>query len=108
MEQPIVDRYVKSPCVRCRRIDTDMDYIYATGSSHAECYDYLYYAHDMYVRAWPEKYDAKEGFLCNDNTFVDREEAFDIAKAMDQLKDSYDKIEQGVLQSFMLKGFGLT
>ena len=56
----------------------------------------------MYVLARPEKYDYVEGFVCNDDTFVDRIEAMTIAKAANQVKSTFRSDNYVSLQSYML------
>lgn len=95
-----------SPGVKCRPIHTTADYIVVTGHCHADCFEALRFGYEMYVLAKPDQYDYIEGFVCSDGSFVDRFEALSIAKNNNQLKDSY-KNNEGALQSFMLKGFGI-
>lgn len=93
---------ITAPCVKCRPINTNREYIYVTGHCHADCYEALSFGYSMYVLAQPEKYDYAEGFMCSDGTFVDRYSAKAIAKNAGQLKSIYMDDEISALQSYML------
>lgn len=98
---------IKSPAIKCRPINTNVDYVIVTGSCHADCFEALSFGYDMYALACPDRYDYVEGYVCSDGQFVDRYEALNIARNNNQLKDLYKDIE-GPLQSFMLKGYGIS
>ena len=99
--------HIVSPAVKCRPINTTVDYVIVTGHCHADCFEGLSFGHDMYVLAQPDRYDYVEGYVCSDGVFVDRFDALIIAKDNNQLKSLYQDIE-GPLQSFMLKGYGIS
>lgn len=93
---------IKIPCVKCRPIN-EQEYIIVTGFNHSDCYDYLYAVYEIPARVCPERYECIEGYLCTDDTFVDRSEAMEIAKAARQVKDLYNNDNYIALQSYMLK-----
>jgi hypothetical protein len=93
---------IKTPCVKCRPIN-DTNEIIVIGPNHSTCYDYLYHAYEMPARVYPDKYECHEGYLCDDDTFVDRVSAMEIAKAANQVKATYNNNDYISLQSYMLK-----
>lgn len=90
-----------SACVRYKKIGTAEPYSYMEGNSHCNCYDTLC-CMDIFARVSPEKFDVTEGFMCEDNQFVDRIEAMKIAKKYDQLKNEYKDTDSSVLYSYMV------
>lgn len=92
---------IRSACVRYKHIGSTEPYNYMEGSSHTNCYDTLCLM-DLYVRVSPEKFDVTEGFLCDDNRFVDRMEAMKIARKYNQLKDAYKNTDSIILYSYMV------
>ena len=94
---------IKMPCIKCRLINTNDEFIVVTGPNHSACYDYLYNAYEMPVRVFPEKYECIEGYMCDDNTFVDRFDAMEIAKSAKQVQHAYENDDYISLLSYMLK-----
>ena len=92
---------IKSACVRYKKVGTTDSYNYMEDTSHCKCYDTLCMM-DIYVRVSPEKFDVAEGFLCDDNRFVDRIEAMKIARKYNQLKDMYKNTDSIILYSYMV------
>ena len=73
---------IMSAAVRCiaRSEKNNGNYLMGTGYDHNACYDYLKEAHGCYPRLAPARYICEEGFLLEDNSFINRLEAFEIAK----------------------------
>lgn len=101
-ERSITVKTIVSPAVKCRPKNSTQKHVIVTGSCHANCYEALSFGFDMYVLACPNKYDYVEGFVCNDETFVDRVNAMTIAKAANQVKSMYKSDDYISLQSYML------
>lgn len=70
--------------------------------THKECYEEVKHGWGIYLEVFPEKYDLVEGFVLDDDTFVDRIEAMKIAKENDLLKDLY--LDDEILFSYKMKG----
>lgn len=92
---------IRSACVKFKKIGTSDDYTYMEGSSHCNCYDTLCMM-NIFVRVSPEKYDVTEGFILEDNRFVDRLEAMKIAKKHNLLKSTWKNTNEVSLKSYMI------
>ena len=90
-----------SACVKYRKAGSTDPYNYVQDTSHCNCYDILC-LQDIFVRVRPEKFDAVEGFMLDNDIFVDREEAMVIAKKYNLLKDSYKNTDEVSLKSYMI------
>ena len=70
-----------SPCIKYRTIDNPNQDMFAVSYDHASCYDVLHFL-DIYEN---KRTMCVEGFITIDNRFVDRREAYQIAKNAGQL-----------------------
>lgn len=92
--------------VRClERGSTRSEYLIGMGLNHADCYTYLGEAYGCYPKLAPMKYIYEEGYLLDDHSFVNRKDAFKIAKENGQLLPEYshytDVLNEG-LKSYMV------
>ena len=93
---------IRSACIRFKKLGSTEPYQYMENTSHCNCYDNLCMM-GIYVRVNPEKFDVTEGFMCDDNRFVDRLEAMQIAKKYDLLKCGWKNTDEVSLKSYMIK-----
>lgn len=70
---------IATACIRYKRTSDPDKYWYAVGPSHSSCY-HVFSCFEIY-----DRYDEIEGFQTDDGTFVDRHEAYKIAKNAGQL-----------------------
>lgn len=66
-------------CIRYKRKSSPNKYWYAVGPSHSSCY-HVFSCLEIY-----DRYDEVEGFQTEEDRFVDRHEAYQIAKNAGQL-----------------------
>ena len=70
---------IASACIRYKRKSDPDKYWYAVHTNHANCYHISSFL-EIY-----DRYDEAEGFQTEDGRFVDRREAYQIAKNAGQL-----------------------
>ena len=93
--------------VRCigRNEKDKSEWMLGIGYDHSSCYDYIKARYNCYPRLAPARYICEEGFLLEDNSFVNRIDAFNIAKENNQLLPEYnhytDVLHNG-LKSYMI------
>lgn len=98
---------ITKAAVRCiaRSEKTTGNYLMGVGYDHNSCYDYLKEAYGCYPRLAPARYICEEGFLLEDDSFINRNDAFVLAKENRQLLPEYehytDVLNQG-LKSYMI------
>ena len=95
--------YLKSPAIQFR-LPPENSVHMVENYCHQACYDYIREAYEIYAQIFPDKYDVIEGYTLTDGSFVDREEAYDIAKDTGVLKSMYYGMQS--LQSYMVKHYG--
>ena len=95
--------YLKSPAIEFR-LPPENDYHVVENYCHQACYDQIRDQYDIYASIFPEKYDVVEGYTLTDGSFVDREEAYDIAKHTGAFEPRYYGMQS--LQSYMVKHYG--
>ena len=95
--------YLKSPAIQFRLPPENTIHM-VENYCHPACYDYIREAYEIYAQTFPEKYDVIEGYTLTDGSFVDREEAYDIAKYTEVLKPMYYGMQR--LESHMIKYYG--
>lgn len=92
---------IKSACIKYKERGSTVPYSYMEDTSHCNCYDTLCVM-GVYVRVSPEKFDVTEGFMLDNNRFVDRFEAMEIAKKYDLLKSAWKNTDDIALKSYMI------
>lgn len=95
--------YLKAPAIQFRlppenTIHTVENYC------HDACYKYIDFAYEIYAQLCPEKYDVIEGYTLTDGSFIDREEAYNVAKYTGVLEPMYYGMQR--LESYMVKYYG--
>ncbi|MBO5712184.1 MAG: hypothetical protein J6R47_05030 [Acholeplasmatales bacterium] len=95
--------YLKSPAIEFRLPPVN-DLHVVEEYCHQACYDYIREAYGVYAQIFPEEFEVIEGYTLTDRSFVDREEAYNIAKNTGVLKPMYYGMQR--LESYMIKHYG--
>lgn len=82
---------IKCAAIKYKRLDTGKEDI-IRGHNHAVCMEYFYYAFNLDESNRDMEFEV-QGFVTTEGRFVDRQEAYQIAKEAKQLKYNLENVD---------------